>query len=97
MKKSKVISCIYLTGSTIFDTDWNANGIVACSENCSVYFIGYKKSEINDKHELNLTKVVTFECAIRTVQWNILNKDLLAAGTFTGFIYIINSNTYSIE
>jgi hypothetical protein len=34
------------------------------------------------------------DCPLRTVQWNLLNPHLLAAGTFTGFIYIIDGKTF---
>ena len=88
MKRGKIVTSLYLTGSTIFETDWSVNGIVACSENCSVYFIGY------DGEQMKLVKVVDFQCAIRSVAWNRIKTDTVAAGTFSGEIYIINGQTF---
>ena len=88
MKRGKIVTSLYLTGSTIFETDWSVNGIVACSENCSVYFIGY------DGEQMKLVKVIDFQCSIRSVAWNRLRTDIVAAGTFSGEIYIINGKTY---
>jgi WD40 repeat protein len=44
-KRGKLLSRIDLTSYTIFETDWNKNGIVACSENGNVYFISYDQTD----------------------------------------------------
>ena len=44
-KRGKIISRIHLTSSTVFETDWNVHGIVACSENCSLYFMKYMQDD----------------------------------------------------
>ena len=44
-KKGKILSRLDLTSYTIFETDWNSNGIVACSENCNIYFITFDFEE----------------------------------------------------
>jgi hypothetical protein len=93
-KRGKIVSRIHLTSSTIFETDWNVNGIVACSENCSIYFLKYAMDKESEQNDLSLFKVLNFECPIRTVQWNSLNTSMLAAGTFTGFIFIIDGKTF---
>ncbi len=41
VKKGRILSRLHLTSSTIFEIDWNVNGLVACSENCSIYFMKY--------------------------------------------------------
>jgi|LauGreDrversion4_2_1035121.scaffolds.fasta_scaffold504781_1 WD40 repeat protein len=36
VKKGKIVSKIHVSPQTVFDVDWNINGIVACSESSTV-------------------------------------------------------------
>ena len=40
-----MIGRLDLTSYTIFETDWNQSGIVACSENGNIYFISVDISQ----------------------------------------------------
>ena len=70
------------------------NGIVACSENCSLFFLKYAQDQKTEEDILSVLKVMQLECPLRTVQWNALNPSLLAAGSFTGFIFIIDGKKF---
>jgi hypothetical protein len=84
-KKGKVLARLDLTSYTIFETDWNHTGVVACSENGNIYFITFDANESTIK----LENVFTCESALRTIQWNPQLPQKLAAGTFEGKIIII--------
>lgn len=38
-----------------------------------------------------MAKTVTFDCPIRTVQWNPIKSSLVAIGSFKGDVFIIDS------
>lgn len=66
IKKGKILARLDLTSYTIFETDWNQTGVVACSENGNIYFITFDPKE----SMMKLDNVFACESALRTIQWN---------------------------